>query len=86
MPIPRYMPKYLKKRIENWCDDDYTGDENGYIIVTTAYGWAYEPHEREDTARHVFSACLINEAVDKLRWCAPCKCPRCQRGLSTDKR
>jgi hypothetical protein len=79
MGAPSYLPKYLRERLEDWCDDDYTGDENGYIIVTTSCGWAYEPHELEEAARHVFSGTTIKECIEKLKYCGECHCARCKR-------
>ncbi len=61
-------------RVLHWDDERSYG--NGYII-TTAYGWAFEPSEDHNVAEHVKGFDTAREAKAELKWLRPCKCLRC---------
>lgn len=62
------------RKVLHW--DDERNLDNG-IIITTAYGWAFEPHDDERAAEHVHGFDTVGEAKEALRWARRCKCLRC---------
>ena len=66
--------KMKHKKVLDWSDERRQG--NG-IMVTTAYGWAFEPDNDHNSACHVHGFDNAKEARARLRWAQPCKCLRC---------
>jgi len=65
---------FKHKKVLHWDDERPYG--NGYI-VTTGYGWAFEPHEDHNNACHVRGFDTAREARADLKWVEPCSCLRC---------
>jgi hypothetical protein len=47
------------------------------IMVTTAYGWAFDPSEDHCSASHVKGFDTVRELRGYLKWLKPCPCLRC---------
>lgn len=62
------------RKVLHWDDERNYG--NGYII-TTAYGWAFEPSDDHNAACHVHGFDTAKDARTALKWVKPCKCLRC---------
>ncbi len=67
---------HQNKKVLHWDDERSSGDG---FMVTTAYGWAFDPDEDENTASHVRGFDTAKEARAALKWVEPCKCARCER-------
>lgn len=67
-------------KILHWDDERRYG--NGFMI-TTAYGWAFEPDADENAASHVKGFDKAAEARAELKWIKPCSCGRCTRADGT---
>jgi len=63
-------------KILHWDDERRYG--NGFMI-TTAYGWAFDPDEDENSASHVKGFDTAKDARAELKWIKPCSCGRCTR-------
>ena len=63
------------RKILHWDDERRQGDG---FIVTTAYGWAFEPDDDADVAQHIKGFDKASEARAELKWIRPCRCLRCQ--------
>lgn len=61
-------------KILHWDDERSFG--NGHII-TTAYGWAFDPSEDHNSACHVKGFDTAAEVRAALKWVEPCQCLRC---------
>lgn len=58
---------------------DMAFDEPGRVIITTAYGYAFEPNPDERVAEHVRGFDLWEQARNVVRQQArPCECQRCK--------
>lgn len=68
------MPIIIHPKVLHWDDERSYG--NGYI-VTTAYGWAFEPDPDHNAAEHVRGFDTAREARARLKWVKPCGCLRC---------
>lgn len=69
------MPKVKDdKRILDWSDERSMGNP---IMVTLAYGWAFDPSEDHNSASHVRGFDNAKEVKRELRWVKPCHCLRC---------
>ena len=66
--------KNMPKKVLHWDDERSFG--NGYI-VTTAYGYAFEPDDDHNSACHVRGFDKASEARAALKWVRECKCLRC---------
>jgi hypothetical protein len=64
------------KKILHWDDERSYG--NGFMI-TTAYGWAFDPDPDENVASHVRGFDTAKDARSKLKWIKQCHCARCTR-------
>jgi len=49
------------------------------LLITTAYGWAFDPDEDENSASHVKGFDTAKDARAELKWIKPCSCGRCTR-------
>ena len=61
-------------KVLHWDDERSFG--NGHI-VTTAYGWAFDPDPDHNSAGHVAGFDTVKDAIRALRWARPCSCLRC---------
>jgi hypothetical protein len=61
-------------KVLHWDDERRYG--NGYM-VTTDYGWAFEPDEDHNSACHIRGFDTAKEARAYLKWVRPCNCLRC---------
>ena len=65
------------KKVLHWDDERSYG--NGFM-VTTAYGWAFDPDPDECAASHVRGFDTAKDARAALKWVKPCECGRCKAG------
>lgn len=68
-------------KVLHWDDERKGGSlfGGGKIVVTTSYGFAFEPHEDWRTAEHVRGFDTVKEAQQALRHrVRPCTCWRCE--------
>lgn len=61
-------------KVLHWDDERCYG--HGFI-VTTAYGWAFEPSANHNDACHVKGFDKASEARAELKWVKTCSCLRC---------
>lgn len=61
-------------KVMHWDNECSYG--NGHII-TTAYGFAFEPDADHNNACHVRGFDTAKEARAELKWVKPCGCLRC---------
>ncbi len=66
-------PKWLQKnrKVLEW------EREPDGICVVTAYGWAFEPSEDQNSAGHIHIFENSRVAKAELKWIRPCPCLRC---------
>lgn len=62
------------KRLLHWDNEVAFG--NGHIL-TTSYGYAWEPDDDHNSACHVRGFDTVREARAELKWIKPCRCLRC---------
>jgi len=61
-------------KVLHWDDERSYG--HGFL-VTTAYGFAFDPDPDSNNALHVRGFDTAREARKALKWVAPCPCLRC---------
>jgi hypothetical protein len=61
-------------KVLDWSDERRMGNP---IMVTTAYGWAFEPADDHESACHVRGFDNVREFRSYAKWIKPCSCLRC---------
>jgi len=66
--------KFRHAKLLDVSDERNAGDP---IMVTTAYGWAFDASEDHNSASHVKGFDTVRELRGEIKWIEPCHCLRC---------
>jgi hypothetical protein len=70
-------------KVMHWDDERSFG--NGFM-VTTSYGWAFDPDPDHNAACHVRGFDTARDARAELKWVQRCSCLRCATRGHEDER
>ena len=76
-PAPSTLPRIVRDRVLDWSDERGFGNP---IMVTLAYGFAFDDNDADNLACHVSGFETRSKAAAAIKAVQPCACSRCRSG------